>query len=68
MTTEQRIVARRDVAGLLEMLTAMYNRPDYKALLKQCRETGWLRGAAIVAASLGGDAWMEFVEDMRGRP
>ena len=65
---ERRIVEKQDCEALMEALTAMYYGPDRKALLRGCLAAGWMRGAAIVAASLGGDAWMEFVEDMRGRP
>ena len=68
MFDETRIIESRDVHALMEALTNWYLRPDAKEMLRMAREAGWMRGAAIIAAATGGDAWMEFVEDMRREP
>ncbi|SDB03660.1 hypothetical protein SAMN05660653_00166 [Desulfonatronum thiosulfatophilum] len=65
-TDEQRIVENRDMAALMSGLTAMYHRPDAKALLRHARRTSWKRGLAVISAHIGGDVWMEFVDEMRG--
>jgi hypothetical protein len=68
MTDEQRIVEERDMDRLLNGLTAMYNRLNAKTLLRHARRAGWMRGVAVVAAHIGGEAWMEFVEEVRVQP
>ncbi len=68
MTDEQRIVETRDMDRLLAGLTAMYNRLESKALLRHARRAGWMRGVAVVAAHIGGETWMEFVDEMREQP